>query len=445
MAMSGGFASIPKEIRDKIVESLFSNCRQDHSRTAAYASVCREWQAFFEPKHFADLFLTPSRVEAFERFVVGEKRKMVNHINLDVGLWSPSWERDSATENAEDDNLLHVIGTLFNSLSTWDKVKDVNPQRLFLEVSGPFRPSLYRCHQSTDLTSLPKMNTITTLVLQRNFCFQSRPDHLRLLLRSLPALKKLVYQQPEPPGREGNAEHDQCYEFIFGQGLPASLTELSIFEKPIDGFSPLSIIQGPGYAPRDNISSLGLSLAKASRQLEHLSASFAIDARHFLRPFWPQESTDNAEIDAFWTWNKLETLALTSQLLAFPKRSSEEEINCLLEAASVAVRRMPKLLTLELWCGNGNEHGCLFRYTHDPISRSASLTWQGTWTVDITWRVARSWSETVYQKTGSGAEIQFEKMAFAAPRITEAVSVFLLLRDRVGTPMSSWERWSRLD
>lgn len=43
----------------------------------------------------------------------------------------------------------------------------------------------------------------------------------------------------------------------------------------------------------------------------------------------------------------------------------------------------------------------------------------------------------MYQKTGSGAEIQFEKMAFAAPRITEAVSVFLLLRDRVGTPMVS--------
>lgn len=178
--------------------------------------------------------------------------------------------------------------------------------------------------------------------------------------------------------------------------------------------------------------SLGHRLARASRQLQHLSASFAIDAKDFFQPFWLQFLPTSTEPTQDWMWSSLETLALTSLLLSHP-RQSHAEINYLLEAASLAVRRMPRLLTLELWNGNGNEHGCIFRYSYDSKSRTASLTWKGTWTINITKRTADSWRDTVRQRTGVGAEIQVEGMDFRTPLLTESVAVFLNLRDRVAT------------
>lgn len=211
--------------------------------------------------------------------------------------------------------------------------------------------------------------------------------------------------------------------------LPASLTELAILEEVEDGFS---LLYRTRYAEQVFRPSLGLSMARASRQLQHFSTSFAIDAKYFLQPFWPEASNVSTDISDEWSWSRLETLALTSKLLASPKQSVED-VNYLLEATSLAVRRMPKLLTMEIWCGNGMEHACLFRYSYDSDSRTASLTWKGTWTVDITERTARSWRETVRQRTGVGAEIQVERLAFRAPLMTEAVALYLDLGDRAAT------------
>lgn len=213
------------------------------------------------------------------------------------------------------------------------------------------------------------------------------------------------------------------------ESLPTSLTELAICEEALDGFSPFWRLRISKQHPRP---SLGLSLARASRQLQHFCASFAIDARYFFAPFWPGASSASTDISEEWSWSNLETLALTSKLLSAPTQS-EEDVNCLLEAASLAVRRMPKLLTMELWSGNGKEHGCLFRYSYDSSSRTASLTWKGTWTIDITERTARSWGATVRQRTGFEAEIQVDPLELHAPHMTEAVACHLDLRDRVAT------------
>lgn len=99
----------------------------------------------------------------------------------------------------------------------------------------------------------------------------------------------------------------------------------------------------------------------------------------------------------------------------------------------MAVRRMPSLRTLEIWNGNGIDHACLFRYSYDPNSRRASLTCKGTWEIEITQRTANCWDETVRQKTGLGTAIRFEKLEFDPPFMTEAVALFLDLRDRVAT------------
>jgi hypothetical protein len=219
------------------------------------------------------------------------------------------------------------------------------------------------------------------------------------------------------------------------QSLPASVDELRLFEDGRDGFSPahsmLGFQVGPNSLRVDSLS-LGLCMARASRQLQHLSASFVVDARHFFQPFWPQPSTARTANTKGWVWSRLETMALTSQLL-FSPHESEEDINYLLEATSRAVRRMPKLHTLEIWNGNGDEHACLFRYSYDPGSRRASLTWKGTWAIDITQRTKDSWSETVRQKTGLGGAIRIEKMTIHRPFMVEAAAIFLDLQMRVIT------------
>lgn len=212
------------------------------------------------------------------------------------------------------------------------------------------------------------------------------------------------------------------------ESLPESLTELAILEEVDDGFSLLYRTRySELFRP-----SLGLSMARASRQLQHFSTSFAIDARYFLQPFWPEASNVSTDISDEWSWSKLETLALTTRLLASPKQSAED-VNCLLEAASLAVRRMPKLLTMEIWCGDGMKHACFFRYSYHSDSRTASLTWKGTWTVDITERTASSWRETVRQRTAVGAEIRIEPLVFRTPLMTEAVALYLDLRNRAAT------------
>lgn len=194
-----------------------------------------------------------------------------------------------------------------------------------------------------------------------------------------------TYLQTWPNARA----HLEACGLIF-ENLPTALTELVVFKEILDGFHPFHLRGNPRPGPRPPVAhvtaaSFGYRLARASRQLQHLSASFAIDAKDFFQPFWPRVLPTNTKPTQDWMWSSLETLALTSLLLFHPTQP-HAEINYLLEAASLAVRRMPRLLTLELWNGNGNEHGCIFRYSYESNSRTASLTWKGTWAINITIR-----------------------------------------------------------
>lgn len=73
----------PKEIRDRIFEELYHTCLLEHRQTAAYASVCSEWQEFFEAKHFERLTVKVSQVSQFGVFVVRNRRHLVKHIRYD--------------------------------------------------------------------------------------------------------------------------------------------------------------------------------------------------------------------------------------------------------------------------------------------------------------------------------------------------------------------------
>lgn len=131
---------------------------------------------------------------------------------------------------------------------------------------------------------------------------------------------------------------------------------------------------------------VGQALAVASLNLEYLSASFIVDAWHFLQACKPD-----------WFWKKLATLVLTSRTLV-PKEDCSKS-NDLLQLAAVAAMAMPELHTLELW---NVEKGlaCVFQYQASTSSRTAVITWRGSWDLSLDPRVVRTW-EAVASKRAS--------------------------------------------
>lgn len=149
-------------------------------------------------------------------------------------------------------------------------------------------------------------------------------------------------------------------QFLTGL-LSSALKELTIYEDYDEEFRQHCQSWLAGGPVHTNHSSLGLALALASKCLEHLSASFIIDAEHFFRLVRIEQfplSLGEVDIAQTWTWSKLESLALTSRLLAPNQRT--DDINHLLESAAYTVRSMPKLRVMEIWGGEGKE-GTIFR------------------------------------------------------------------------------------
>ncbi|MBE3042900.1 hypothetical protein IMZ48_10080 [Candidatus Bathyarchaeota archaeon] len=129
--------------------------------------------------------------------------------------------------------------------------------------------------------------------------------------------------------------------------------------------------------------------------LEHLSASFMVDASHFFHVREPS-----------WTWPNLTSLALTSRLLA-PDESSTGMEDMLREAAAAAMK-MPKLETMEIW--NGREGlAMLFRY---QAGRPAVITWRGTgtWEPSLWPPVLEAWKAVADKHCGRGCEFFEEQL-----------------------------------
>lgn len=121
---------------------------------------------------------------------------------------------------------------------------------------------------------------------------------------------------------------------------------------------------------------IGEAFASRSRDLEQLSVSYMANAEDFFGACLPS-----------WAWPRLESLALTSQLL-YQGWRRRELVDDLLYKAGTTALRMPKLRTLAIW--NGREgNACAFIYHTDQ--NHAYATWRGTWEMDLSPRVMEVW------------------------------------------------------
>ncbi len=176
----------------------------------------------------------------------------------------------------------------------------------------------------------------------------------------------------------------------------------------------------------------GHALAEASLQLEHLAASFVSDASHFF--------------DACQKWNiwpRLESLALTSNVL-HPQNQQSLSINNLLGTiALVALKKMPRLKSMELWNGRLGFAG-VFQYQRSESDHgtTAEITWRGTWDVPLEPWVLEAWQAV------ASAQVVDCKLQVVTEILDPNVIVItspgdairsLRLRNTVVHPVSLWQ------
>ncbi|PQE16276.1 Oxoglutarate iron-dependent oxygenase protein [Rutstroemia sp. NJR-2017a WRK4] len=124
-------------------------------------------------------------------------------------------------------------------------------------------------------------------------------------------------------------------------------------------------------------SSVSRAVANASLTLEHLSASFIVDASQFFHAW-----------ELSWKWLNLTWLALTSQLLVPQERP--RELDDMLQAAAAAAMKMPNLKTMEIWNGDKGL-AMLFRYQRAKQGQPAVITCRGTWELTLRPLVIQAW------------------------------------------------------
>lgn len=100
-----------------------------------------------------------------------------------------------------------------------------------------------------------------------------------------------------------------------------------------------------------------------------------VDARQFFQARQP-----------LWSWDYLQSLALTSPLLTHG--ADRGKVSDLLMDAGEAALHMPKLHTMTLWNG-GRGEACAFTYRRQ--GGKCPITWRGTWDLKPESCVVQAW------------------------------------------------------
>lgn len=171
--------------------------------------------------------------------------------------------------------------------------------------------------------------------------------------------------------------------------LPSHVKTVSVFEDFNDQFA-LALRSDPLnwlllerdidlIAPPIATPMLAEVFASKSREFEHLSISYMIDAQQFFN-----------SCQLSYTWHHLQSLTLTSLILT--RTAPPPKIFTLLHNASLAALTMPQLESMVLWNGKYGE-ACAFFYHRKKGSKQATLTWRGTWKLELSHDVVESWQK----------------------------------------------------
>lgn len=162
-------------------------------------------------------------------------------------------------------------------------------------------------------------------------------------------------------------------------------------------------------------------VALASLKLEHLAASFIVDASHFF------------EIEPSWEWLNLSSIVLTSNLLTPDK--DPIKIGVMLQAAAAAAVKMPRLEKMEIWNGRRGL-AALFKYQVFHDRQEATITWRGTWQLTMEQSLIQAWEAVIDQYDGCRLNLVQERLDEAAIKSHGDSIHHLMLSSPVIRPIS---------
>ncbi|KAI5925493.1 hypothetical protein F4810DRAFT_658891 [Camillea tinctor] len=417
---------------------------RDGCSVAGFATISREWQAIVEPSNFSRIKLTPQRLADFGS-IIHRNRSLVKHISLRLKLEEYNCVRCIPRNpigwvvNHKDNMLIStVFEKLLSTLSAWEPNDDltlnitvhspIDSNPLFDSITA-LSGGLYGRNQPVERDDhqhgwdaayqgfglgdiafeaifedialrrqfmnaeqenkwwqqLPAVPAVTRVILCQENRRQWRPTTLARMLPHFPRLQEIHYEPWWKSYRVIDERAGKDYQSLVESFASiGSLRKLVLFED--FNFESKVYTNEPLQKANRLVS---LKTAEASLQLEHLWASFIVDASLFF-PFAAAEPSR--------TWPNLTSLALTSRLLK--PTENPAKINEMLQVAAEAAMKMPKLETMELWYV-GEGFAGLFGYQSRPRSREpAAITWGGTWKVILEPSVIRAW-EAVALKHGN--------------------------------------------
>ncbi|KAK7699709.1 hypothetical protein SLS64_011482 [Diaporthe eres] len=239
---------------------------------------------------------------------------------------------------------------------------------------------------------LPSVPAVTSLALRQQNHRRWEPSTLAHMFARFPRLEEVHYE----PWREWNSLNvnpDRQYQHLFESisRCNNNLKRLVVFENFNQQYPailqkfPVQLMDGTMTqcdSIRKPAPAVSRMVALASLQLEHLAASFIVDASQFF------------QIEPSWKWPNLTSLALTSRLLTPDGKAAE--IKAMLQSAAAAAMSMPQLETMEIWNGRKGIAG-LFKYQASRERRRATITWRGTWEMAMEPSVIQAWEAIVQQ------------------------------------------------
>ncbi|KAL7947352.1 hypothetical protein V8C42DRAFT_363818 [Trichoderma barbatum] len=465
---------LPPELRIMILKEI---AHEKSPGWASCASVCREWQYILEEENYNKLKLQVPCLDDLNEMIPPHKRHLVNHIWFQVQLprypaaccarWNPPPAKASSIVEK-------AIRKLFAALSSWQ----ANRLTLELNVVSPsdsehwFKPlyfsddrtkgdegaagprhdprhgwahgrrvtaapkvAMRRMFRSIELDfsrrPLRRVSCVTSFIIRRQLRRCISPLGLSAMLEKLPLLESMCYEPWAPRESKSLASiksNIRDLSHAIRQQLSQTVASLVVFEDSCKFYRILP--QNPAIAHQLNHhksiaigEKLGDTFAKRSRRLKNLAVSFMVDAKDILR-----------QCKSSWKWRQLETVALTSQLLR-ESSNSHRKIERLLCKAAVLAKQMPELDTFVLWNG-GMGNACAFIYR--VVRDEASITWRGTWRLEMSRSVIEAWKSVASIRTCRGLEIRQERIESTITCVGEAIH-HLKLPCQVADPASLWQ------
>ncbi|KAI7775679.1 uncharacterized protein LA080_006462 [Diaporthe eres] len=257
-----------------------------------------------------------------------------------------------------------------------------------------------------------------------------RPRTLAHIFARFPRLEEVHYE----PWREWNnfgVSTDQQYQFLFESisRRNNNLKRLVVFENFNQQYPAImqrfQVQLGDGSTRCDSFRkpapAVSRMIALASLKLEHLAASFIVDASQFF------------QIEPSWKWPNLTSLALTSGLLT--PNGKAAEIEAMLQAAAAAAMKMPQLDTMEIWNGRKGI-AAHFKYQASRDRRRATIAWRGTWEMTMGPSVIQAWEAVVQQFDGWRFDVVHEWLDGVAINSHGDAIHYLMLSSQVVRPIS---------